>query len=115
MSQFKNLKEEFEDAKYHIRLAEKHRDQLLDQMVKADLAKVVPDQDGSWEIYIVGPKNILDNIQYMEFEGEDFRFMGVDEGGREEAKKQGCDTEEFCDEIVLAPGENLEWFIKGRR
>jgi hypothetical protein len=115
MAKFKNLQEEFADAKRRLRLAEKHRDQLLDQMVNADLAKVVPDQDGSWEIYIVGPKNVLDNTQYMEFEGEDYRFMGVDEGGRQEAEEQGCDPEEFCDEIVLAPGEEVEWFIKGRQ
>jgi len=114
MTKFKNLREEFEDVKYRLRLAEKHRDQVLDQMVKADLAKVVSDQDDSWEIYIVGPKNLLNDIQYMEFEGEDFRFMGVDEGGRAEAEEQGCDPEEFCDEIVLCPGEKVEWFIKGR-
>jgi hypothetical protein len=48
-----------------------------------------------------------------EFEGEDFRFMGVDEGGRQEAKDQECDPEEFYDEIVLTPDEKVEWFIKG--
>lgn len=113
MAKFKNLQEEFEDAKYRLRLAEKRKDEILDQMVKAGLAKVVPDQDGSWEIYLVGPKNILDDILYIEFD-EDYRFMGVDEGGRQEAEEQGCDPEEFCDEIVLAPGEVVEWFIKGR-
>ena len=82
MTQFKELRKEFEDAKYRVKLAGKHLQQTLELMVKADLAKVVPDQDGSWEIYIVGPKNILNDIQSMEFEGEDFRFMGVDEGAR---------------------------------
>jgi hypothetical protein len=113
MTPFKDLKKEFEDAKYQVTRANKHLTQTLDLMVKADLAKVVPDQDGSWEIYLVGPKNLLSDIQYMEFEGEDWRFMGIDESGRQEAREQDCDPEEFCDEIVLTPTEKIEWFIKG--
>lgn len=113
--QFKNLKAGFEDAKYRCKMADKHLSNVLEQMVKADMAKIVPDQDDIWMSYIVGEKRLLDQIRYIEFEGEDYRYMGIDEGGMQEAKEQGCDPEEFLDEIVLAPGEKIEWFFKEAR
>lgn len=114
MSRFKDLKSEFGDAKYRVGMAEKKLQQVLEQMVKAGMAKVVPDQDDNLEIYIVGEKRLLDDIQYMAFDGEDYEFWGVDADGRAEAEEQKCDPSEFCDMIILAPGESIEWYIKRR-
>lgn len=115
MSKFKILKHEFEEAKHRCTMANKHREEILEQMVQAGLAKVVPDQDGIYEYYIVGEKARLDEIQYISFYGEDYEYWGIDAAGRDEAKEQGCSPEEFCDVIVLCPGEKIDMFMKGYR
>jgi hypothetical protein len=110
---FKDLAEEFEAAKHQVSMADKHMRKVLDLMVKAGTAKVVSDDD--YEFYIVpNEAYLLDDITSLEMDGEDVRYYGVDEPGRIEAQEQGCDPSEFFDEIVLAPGEKVEWFIKGR-
>ena len=110
---FQDLKLEFENAKHHVSMADKHLRDVLDLMVKAGTAKVVSDQD--CEFYVVPNKDyLIKDITSIEIDGEDVRYFGIDEPGRAEAADQGCDEDEFFDEIVLAPGESVEWFVKGR-
>jgi hypothetical protein len=107
---FKDLDKEYVAANYRCDMANKHRRKVLDLMVDADKAKVI--EDGDYEFYIVAAPGLLKSIQSMEMDGEDVRYFGIDEAGYAEAKDQCCDPSEFWDEIVLAPGEKVDWYIR---
>lgn len=108
---FQDLNKEYDEANYQCNMADKNRRRVLELMVKADKAKVIG--DGDFEFYIVTTPDLLKSIQSMEMDGEDIRYFGIDDAGYDEAKDQCCDPEEFWDEIVLAPGEKVDWYIKG--
>lgn len=108
---FKDLDDELKEANYQCQMADKNRSRVLDLMEKAGKAKII--DDGDYAIYIVAPPDLLKTIQSFEMEGEDIRWFGIDEDGYAEAKDQCCDPTEFWDEIVLRPGEKVDWYMKG--
>ena len=111
---FKDLDEELKEANYRCQMADKGRREVLEHLIKAGRAKVIDDGDYDYQFCIVTSPDLLKAIQSMEFDGEDVRYFGIDEGGFAEAKDQGCDPMEFYDEIVLRPGETVDWYLWGR-
>jgi hypothetical protein len=92
---FSDLDKELSEANYRCLIANKQRREVLDMMVKAGKAKVL--EDGDYEFYVLAsPEKLLKEIKGIYFEGEDVDYL---------------DEEEEC--IVLAPGEKVDWFMKG--